>query len=128
MANLSQVQPGNWLTYIPENQYCTFVSQDEDVLVEMYNGQRRCSSDDLTFIRVSADVFSVCKFTMRGADWIRKVGTINLIISYNSDIPYLSAANTAPIQVAHVHALQNAYKVLTGESLIPNIYGIHSPD
>jgi len=65
---------------------------------------------------------------MEGPNLIRKFGTIELIITYYNDIPYLSADNTAPLQVAHIHTLQNGYKILTGEFLKPNIYGIHLPD
>ncbi len=128
MADLINIQPGNWLQYLPERQYCTFVSVDEYVVVEVYNGRRTCSTDELGFIRVTFDVLSACKFRMLGARWTKKVGKVTLTISYANDKPYLSARDEMPILVLHVHSLQNAYKELTGELYIPNIYGIHPPD
>jgi hypothetical protein len=128
MADLTNIQPGNWLQYLPERQYCTFVSQDKYAVVEVYNGRRSCSPEELGFIRVTFDVLSACKFTMLGARWTKKVGKVTLTISYADNKPYLSTGNGMAILVVHVHSIQNAYKELTGELYVPNIYGIHPPD
>ncbi len=126
MADLSKIQPGNWLRYIPENQYCTFVSKADYIVVEGYNGQWNCFDDQLTYIRVSVDIFSLCKFIMDGAHWSKTTGAgIPLTISYTDDKPYLHGTDTEAIYIPFVHTLQNAYAQLTGERLQPNLYGVH---
>jgi hypothetical protein len=67
MADLSNIQPCNWLEYFPERPYFTFISQDKEVIMEVYNCRRICSPNELGFFRVTTDVLSAFKFSMLGA-------------------------------------------------------------
>ncbi len=93
MADLSRCRPGNWLLYIPQNQYCTFVAKEMYVVVEMFDGRRDSFEDDLTFIKISNDVLSVCKFTMRGAVWTKQVAGKTLTVT-RSTAPTLTSPPT----------------------------------
>lgn len=127
MADLSKCRTGNWLRYISENQYCTYIAKDKYVTVEMYNGQRELFEDDLTFIRLTTHFMSVCKFIRNGPDWRKEVAGKILSVSFSEDRAYLAADGGIPELVGHLHTLQNRYFDLTGEHLKPNIYGIHDP-
>ena len=128
MADVIRCRSGNWLLYIPENQYCTFVAKEMYVVVEMFNGRQNCFEDDLTFIKISPDVLSVCKFTMQRAVWTKQVAGKTLAVTLDGPRTYLTADNGESQLVGHLHTLQNAYQDLTGQLLAPNIYGIHHPD
>ena len=91
MADLSKCRPGNWLRYISENQYCTFIARKKCVTVEMYNGQRELFEDDLTFIKLTTHFMSVCKFIRKGPGWTREVAGKSLSISFSEDRAYLAA-------------------------------------
>ena len=128
MADLSKCRPGNWLLYIPENQYCTFISRGQYVTVQMYNGNRDVFEDDLTFIKISADVLPLCKFTFKDGQWAKKVAGRTLSLTFNNDVAYLAADSGLPNLVVYIHNLQNTYEDLTRELLMPNIYGIKHPE
>lgn len=128
MADLSKCRPGNWLRYISENQYCTFISKGEHVTVEMYNEQRNLSEDDITFIKLTAHFLSVCKFIPSGSEWTKQVADKTLLISFSDGRPYLTFNGGFPALIGHLHTLQNAHYDITGEPLMPNIYGVHASD
>ena len=128
MADLSKCQPDNWFEYLPEKQYCTLMSKGDIVIMSTFNGELTCTADQLTYIKVSLDVLSVCKFVMHNGIWMKKVGKFSLTVTFDTNNkPYLSATQGTPIPVGHVHTLQNVYKDLTGDSLTPNLYGIRPP-
>ena len=127
MADLSKCRPGNWLRYIRENQYCTFVSKDQYVRVEMYDGQRNLLEDDLTFIKLTPDFLPSCKFKPAGPNWVKEVAGKTISVSFSENRAYLSVGDDIPNLVGHLHTLQNTYHDLIGETLNPNIYGIHDP-
>ena len=127
MADLSKCRPGNWLRYISENQYCTFVAKDHYVTVEMYDGQHQLLDNDLAFIKLTKHFLSSCKFIQYGPDWKKQANGKTLTISFSDERTYLTVNAGTPEFVGHLHTLQNVHFDLTGQPLKPNIYGIHDP-
>ena len=127
MADLSKCRAGNWLRYIRENQYCTFIAKEEFVTVEMYNGKSELLEDDLTFIKLTTYFLPSCKFIPNGADWTKQLAGKTLSISFSDGRAYLTVNGDIPELVGHLHTLQNAHYDKTGVHLKPNIYGIHDP-
>jgi hypothetical protein len=127
MADLSKCRTGNWLRYISENQYCTFIAKDKYVTVEMYNGQRQLFEEDLTFIVLTTHFMSVCKFIRTGPHWAKEVAGKIVSLTFSDGRAYLAVDDCMPELVGHLHTLQNRYFDLTAEYLKPNIYGIHDP-
>jgi hypothetical protein len=94
----------------------------------MYNGNRDVSEDHLNFIKISADVLPLCKFTFKDGQWTKKVAGRTLSLTFNNDVAYLAADSGLPNLVVYIHNLQNTYEDLTRELLRPNIYGIKHPE
>jgi len=127
MVDLLQLKPGNWLTYIRENRYCTFVSSGDYTIVAGFNGQWNCFPEDLTYVTNTVHVFSLAGFKMNGNQYSKTTGEGQLLtISYSDYGPYLCIKDGEAIKIPHVHSLQNAYLFFTGEELSLTLYGAPS--
>jgi len=115
------IRPGNWLLYIPENQYCTVISIGAYIAVRDYKATRNCFPNDLTPINVNHRHPTTYGFSV---GWTKQSASgLYLSLSFGNNIPVLISPVGEALQAEFVHQLQNAYFRLTGEELTPTLYG-----
>ena len=121
MIDLASIREGNWLIYLRENQYCTFLRADEFIWVTDFKGPLRCLLEELSAVRIDYQHPTVYGF---GLDWRRRTSS-GAYVSLASDSHgiCLVGSSCASLPVKSVHQLQNAYHDLTSELLPVNLYG-----
>ena len=120
MIDSKTIRPGNWLLYLPENQYCTVVSVGAYIVVRDYKAARNCFPDDLTPININRRDPTTYGFSV---DWTKQSASGPYVTLSFADMPVLVSPDGEALPAKFVHQLQNAYYRFTGEELTPTLYG-----
>jgi hypothetical protein len=119
------IRPGNWLLYIPENQYCTVISVGAYIAVRDYKAPRNCFPDDLTPININRRDPTTYGFSV---EWIKQSASgLYVSLSFADNMPVLVSPDGEALPAKFVHQLQNAYCQFTNEELTPTLYGAPTP-
>ena len=126
MLGIHEIETGNWFHYIPNGNYCTVKTKDEILTMDCFSGSFQCSIDELKAIKVNIHMPTLFVFRQSSGPFAKKIIPI-LSLDLFFDKHHVavlkdSACNT--YRVGFVHEFQNIYFKITGEKMVPNLYGV----
>lgn len=117
---LKDIRIGNWVC-ADRDQWGTVKAIGDTILVDHALITETYNPEQLSPIKVTLDMLSLCGFQIAGAGYRHK--EFHLFLRYIDDGDLIMDIEGEPRKFSYVHQLQNLFIDLTGKLLAPNLYG-----
>lgn len=124
--NYDEFQIGNWVVYLPEDNYCTIKSLSPKLILEGALQNYSTTIHLIGKIKITEDKLRVCGFRGQENIFIKNSSNeIRVALFLSSPGVYTLCKNEQEFcSVQFIHQVQNAYHEITGELLRGNLYGV----
>lgn len=124
--NYDEFQVGNWVLYLPQDNYCTIKSLEPELILKW--ALRECPSifNHIGKVKITQYKLQVCEFDVQDNIFTKNFNNeICVALFLSSPGVYKLYKNEQEVcEVQFIHQVQNAYYEITGELLQGNLYGV----
>lgn len=124
--NYDEFQVGNWVLYLPEDNYCRIKSLAPELILKWALPERTSTFDHIGKVKITQYKLQVCEFNVQDNIFTKKFNNeIRVALFLSSPGVYTLCKNEQEFcKVQFIHQVQNAYYKITGEKLEGNLYGV----